>query len=101
MGYGYQIAYQIQYGINIFLNIVSWMLAIYCLMTWFVRPGSSMYTFMQRLIEPIVAPFRPLARRLMERGLMLDVSIVLAIFGVRILRNLVNAIFNTLIYHLL
>ncbi len=98
MGYGYQIAYQIQSGINIFLNIVSWILAAYCLMTWFVRPGSSIYTFMQRLVEPIVAPFRPLARRLMERGLMLDVSVLLAIFGVRIITRLVNTFFNYLIY---
>lgn len=100
MVYGYQIASQIQYGINIFLNIVSWILAIYCLMTWFVRPGSSIYTFMQRLIEPIVAPFRPLARRLMERGLMLDISVLLAIFGVRIIGYVVNMVFNYLIYRL-
>ena len=36
----YDVISQIQIGVNIFLNIVSALLGIYCLMTWFVRPGS-------------------------------------------------------------
>ena len=92
----FQVIYQIQTGINFFLNIVSVLLSIYCLMTWFVRPGSSMYAFMQKLIGPIVAPFRPLALRLMEHGLMLDISVLLAIFGVRIVGWLVNVLFSYL-----
>ena len=89
----YQVIYQIQTGVNIFLNIVSALLGIYCLMTWFVRPGSPMYAFMQKLVGPIVAPFRPLALKLMERGLMLDISVLLAIFGVRIAGRLLNVLF--------
>ena len=89
----YDIIYRIQMGVNIFLNIVSALLGIYCLMTWFVRPGSSMYAFMQKMVGPIVAPFRPLALRLMEHGLMLDISVLLAIFGVRIVSRLVNVLF--------
>ena len=90
----FQVIYQIQTGINFFLNIVSVLLSIYCLMTWFVRPGSSMYAFMQKLIGPIVAPFRPLALRLMEHGLMLDISVLLAIIAVRIASWLINVVFN-------
>ena len=83
---------QIFSGINYFLNIVSVILFVYCLMTWFVRPDSQMYIFMRRLIEPIVSPFRPLARRLMEKGLMLDVSVLLAILGVRVIRYIISFI---------
>ena len=89
----YDIIYRIQMGVNIFLNIVSALLGIYCLMTWFVRLGSSMYAFMQKMVGPIVAPFRPLALRLMEHGLMLDISVLLAIFGVRIIGRLINVFF--------
>lgn len=89
----YDVISQIQIGVNIFLNIVSALLGIYCLMTWFVRPGSTLYAFMQKLVGPIVAPFRPLALRLMEHGLMLDISVLLAIFGVRIVSRLVNLLF--------
>ncbi len=84
---------QIYTGINYFLNIVSGILLVYCLMTWFVRPNSQIYVFMRRLVEPIVAPFRPLAMRLMEKGLMIDISVLLAIFGVRIVRYIVQVIF--------
>ncbi len=87
------VLYQVYTGINSFLDILSGILFVYCLMTWFVRPDSQIYIFMRRLIEPIVSPFRPLARRLMERGLMLDISVLLAIFGIRIIRYVVQIVF--------
>ena len=94
----YQIAYQIYNGINIFLNIASWALFIYCLMTWFVRPNSPIYIFAARFVEPIVAPFRPLSRRLMEKGVMLDTSVILAILGIRVVSWLVGRLFMWFIF---
>ena len=90
--------YQIYRGINIFLNIVSVLLGFYCLMTWFARPGSPLYTFIHRLVEPIVGPFRPLALRLMEKGLMIDISVLLALAAVRLAGWAVNMIFTYLIF---
>ncbi len=87
------VVFQIYTGVNYFLDIISVVLFVYCLMTWFVRPDSPLYAFMRRLVDPIVAPFRPLARRLMEKGLMLDISVLLAIFGVRIIRYVVQVVF--------
>ena len=89
----YTVAYQIYTGINYFLDIITAILFIYCLMTWFVRPNSQMFVFMRRMVEPIVAPFRPLAMRLMEKGLMLDISVLLAMFAIRILRYILSIIF--------
>jgi len=89
---GIAVAYQIYTGFEYFFSIVSGILFVYCIMTWFVRPSSPIYAFMNRLVEPIVMPFRPLARKLMEKGLMLDVSVLLAIFGVQILRKIVSTI---------
>ena len=82
------VVFQILTGIDYFINIVSLLLFIYCLMTWFVRPNSSLYIFVHRLVEPFVAPFRPLALRLMEKGLMIDISVFLAIIALRVIRSL-------------
>ena len=82
------VVYQILTGIDYFINIVSLLLFIYCLMTWFVRPNSQAYIFVHRLVEPFIAPFRPLALRLMEKGLMIDVSVFLAIIALRVVRSL-------------
>ena len=88
---------QIYSGISIFLNIISVILFVYCLMTWFVRPDSQIYVFMRRLVDPIVAPFRPLALRLMEKGLMIDISVLLAILAVRILSYVLSIVFTWLL----
>ena len=57
-------------------------------MTWFVRPNTPAYNFVQRLVEPFIAPFRPLALRLMEKGLMVDISVFLAILAIRVIERL-------------
>ena len=75
-------------GISYFCNIITALLVIYCLMTWFVRPDSPIYTFIHRLVEPFVAPFRPLALRLMEKGFMIDISVFLAIIAIRVVQSL-------------
>ncbi len=94
----FEIAYSVYRGINIFLSIASWALFVYCLMTWFVRPNSPIYYYTSRFVEPIVAPFRPLSRRLMEKGVMLDTSVILAIIGIRIVSWLVDLLFRWLIF---
>ncbi len=89
----FTIAYKIYIGIGYFLDIVTGLLFVYCLMTWFVRPDSPIYVFMRRLVEPFVSPFRPLALRLMEKGMMIDISVLLAIVGVRVIRYIVDVVF--------
>ena len=75
-------------GVSYFCNIITALLVVYCLMTWFVRPNSPVYVFVHRLVEPFVAPVRPLALRLMEKGLMVDISVFLAIIAVRVVQSL-------------
>ena len=67
------------------------------MMTWFVRPDSQAYMFVHRLVEPFVAPFRPLALRLMEKGLMIDISVFLAIIAVRV----IHYVLQTIVYRFL
>ncbi len=75
-------------GVSMFLNIISMALVVYALMSWFVRPDSPLYRFMSRFCEPIVAPFRPISRRLIEAGLRIDISVILAVAAIRLLQSL-------------
>ncbi len=83
-----EIIYGVYQGVYMFLNIISIMLVVYALMTWFVRPDAPVYRFMSRFCEPIVAPFRGISRRLIQAGLRIDISVILAVAAIRLLQTL-------------
>ena len=82
------VIYQIFMGIYRFLSALEILLIVYALMTWFVRPDNQLFQFLRRFLDPIVSPFRRLNERLMRRGLMLDLSIVMAVIAIRVLQRL-------------
>ena len=84
----WEIANQINMGIYYFLRILSIALWVYVIMSWFVRPYNRAYIFMRNFVSPLLAPFRPLARKLMEKGVMVDLSVIMAWLALRILQNL-------------
>ena len=94
------VLYQIFLGIYRFLDIVSGILFVYCLMTWFVRPDAPVYVFMRRLIDPIVSPFRGIAYKLMQKGVMVDVSVLLAMLAIRVLRGVLASVVLPLLMRL-
>ena len=79
-------------GIDTFLNILSVLLIVYALMTWFVRPDNPIYVFVARIADVIIAPFRPVSNWLFSRGFPMDLSVILALFCIRILRTLLYRI---------
>ncbi len=84
----YQVVYQIVRGVYYFLYILEIAVFVYALMSWFVKPYNRFYVFLRNLVSPILAPFRPLSRKLMERGFMLDLSVLFAILALRLLQSL-------------
>jgi len=92
------IAFQIVMAISLFLRILSIALWVYVIMSWFVRPYNRVYIFVRNLVAPLLAPFRPIARKLMESGVMVDLSVVMAWIALRILQSvlprLVYALFG-------
>ena len=82
------VIFNILTGVSYFCNIISALLFIYCLMTWIVRPNSPAYTFVHRIVEPFLAPFRPLSMRLMQKGFMIDITPLLAILALRVIQSL-------------
>ncbi len=84
----YMVLAQVISGVDTFLSVLSVILVIYALMTWFVRPDSPIYIFFARIADVVLTPFRPLGRWLMERGLRIDVSVILALAAIQVLRRL-------------
>lgn len=89
----YEILWSIYQGVHQFLRILTYLLCIYALMTWFVRPDAKIYRIFNRFCEPLLAPFRPISRRLIQAGLRIDLSVWLAAIALQIL--------DTLIYRLI
>ncbi len=84
----YEILFRIYRGLSLFLDIISYVLIIYALMTWFVRPDSTVYRLFARFCQPLLSPFRGIAGKLMEKGLMIDISVYLALIAIRLIRSL-------------
>ena len=89
---------QIITGVDTFLNIISVLLIVYALMTWFVRPDNAVYVFIARFADVVLTPFRPISRWLINYGLHMDLSVILALFAIRILRSLLFQILYRIVY---
>lgn len=83
------VLFLIYQGVHQFLRILSALLVIYALMTWFVRPDTKLYRVFYRLCEPLLAPFRPISRKLFEIGLRVDISVILAVLALQIIDNII------------
>lgn len=81
--------FQTVMGISRFLNVISAILVIYALMTWFVRPDSPIYMFFARIADVIISPFRPIASWVIEKlGLRIDISVILALLVIEIIQSI-------------
>lgn len=85
---GFDILFAIYQGVHQFVRILTYILFIYAFMTWFVRPDAKIYRIFSRLCDPLLAPFRPLSRKLIQMGLHVDLSVWLAAIALQIIDNL-------------
>jgi len=81
-------------GVQWFLNILSWLIIINALMSWFIDPTHPLRSFIMRLVEPVVAPFRKITDRLNTSGFPIDFSPLLAYFAIMILQQIIGALGN-------
>ncbi len=84
----YPVLIQTVRGIHYFLYILEIALFLYVIMSWIVRPYNRFYVFLRNLVSPLLAPFRPLSRKLIERGFMVDLSVLFALIALRLLDSL-------------
>jgi len=76
-------------AVNIFAQIIIYMLIARAVCSWFIRPGGTAYRIYQALItltEPVVAPCRRITSRFRTGAF--DFSVLLAFFLVFIIRDL-------------
>ena len=79
-----QTAYILLQALIMLANIYTYVILACAVLSWFVRPDNRLYLFLRSICEPVVAPFRKLAARLMPRGMMIDISSLLAYFALQI-----------------
>ena len=72
--------------INSVFNIATAVVLIYVIATWIVKPNTQIFNILSRIAEPIIQPFRPIAAKLTQKGVMLDLSPVLAVIGLSVIR---------------
>ncbi len=87
-------------GVNSFLDILSAVLVIYALMTWFMRPDNPIYVFFARIADVLISPFRPIASWVIEKlGLRIDISVILALVCIQILQGVLVSLASGMYYY--
>ncbi len=83
----FSIAFYVIYTV---LEVLKYALIIRAVMSWFVSPFNRFYRILQRLTEPMIAPFRPLSMRIAGGRLPIDLSPLFAFFALYLLQSLVT-----------
>ena len=84
------------YVISTVLDVLRFALILRALMSWFVSPFNRFYRVLQTVTEPMITPFRPLAMRLTNGRLPIDLAPLFAFFALMLLQYLVNIAQNIL-----
>lgn len=83
-------------AIALFCRVLVFIIIAGAVMSWFIRPGDrlySLYLFVQRLSDPILAPCRKLMGRF-GAGMGIDFSPVIAILLIEIVGGLLIRLLN-------
>ena len=81
---------QVLRGLYWLLQIASWAIVLRAILSWFLRPDVPVYSFLLRITEPLIAPFRPLAYKLTNGRLPIDLAPMFAYLVLIVLMNLVS-----------
>lgn len=81
---------QVLRGLCWLLQIASWAIVLRAILSWFMRPDVPVYSFLLRVTEPLIAPFRPLAYKLTNGRLPIDLAPMFAYLVLIVLMNLLS-----------
>ena len=81
---------QVLRGLYWLLQIASWAIVLRAILSWFLRPDVPVYSFLLRITEPLIAPFRPLAYKLTNGRLPIDLAPMFTYLVLIVLMNLVS-----------
>lgn len=79
-------------GLIWFLNLISWLIVVSAVLSFFLHPRHRVQVLLRRITEPFVLPFRLLLRRFMGRAprMPLDLSPLLALIGLWVLMSILQ-----------
>lgn len=86
------IIYQVLVGLSYVLKIAYWLIIIRAVLSWFMRPDQPIYSFIIRITEPMIGPFRPLAYKLTNGRLPIDLAPLFAFLVISILQRALYAV---------
>ena len=81
---------QVLRGLYWLPQIASWAIVLRAILSWFMRPDVPVYSFLLRVTEPLIAPFRPLAYKLTNGRLPIDLAPMFAYLVLIVLMNLLS-----------
>lgn len=87
-------------AINLFFQVVTTLIVIYCLLSWFAMSGGGLsraYMRLGDLLEPLIAPWRSITRGLTYR-IGIDFAPVLAIFALEVINTLIVRVLIRILY---
>ena len=85
------ILYQVLVGLSYVLKLAYWLIIARAILSWFMRPDQPIYAVITRITEPMIGPFRPLAYRLTNGRLPIDLAPLFAFFAISLLQRMVYA----------
>jgi uncharacterized protein YggT (Ycf19 family) len=85
----YYALYQVYRGVDIFLRALQFVLLAYSIMSWVASPVNRLYMFLSRVAQPLITPFQRISMALIRRGFRFDVSVILAIVSLEIVRTFI------------
>lgn len=89
----WDIVLRLLYALRILITVLSYVLIARALLSWFIPRTNRLMQVLDRLTEPAVRPFRPLAMKLamrMRGGIMIDFAPLFAYFVLQILSALLT-----------
>lgn len=88
--YAQTILYNVYRGVDLVFSVASAVLVLYCVLSWIAGPNNPLFRVISTLAQPLIAPFRWIAARIMNRGLMFDIAPLLALFALNLIRRLLT-----------
>lgn len=79
-------------GLIWFLNLISWLIVVSAVLSFFLHPRHRIQVLLRRITEPFILPFRLLIRRFSASTprLLLDFSPLLALIGLWVLISILQ-----------
>ena len=84
------ILYQVISGVRMFLRLLACLVIVSCVLSWVLPSYSKVRQFLDRIVQPLCAPFRLLLFRLTRRNMMFDLSPFLALLVLSIADGLLG-----------